>query len=151
MKTLKGILMLLVLTGCANVGPVNTPSGNPEVTINSTDTSRIKGALVKSYSEAGFQLTQDTSFNLEFTKQMGPGEGALYTVAMGNSYSSPPNMKIAFTLVTGEGTTRVFAHVGVQMQGVFGQNQGTNLDHGKAGKQVQATLEQIKANIEGRG
>jgi len=34
------------------------------------------------------------------------------------------------------------------MQGVFGQNQGTNLDHGKAGKEVQASLEQLKVNIE---
>lgn len=37
------------------------------------------------------------------------------------------------------------------MQGVFGQNQGMSLDHGKAGKQVQATLEQLKAEIESRG
>lgn len=82
---------------------------------------------------------------------MSLGEATLYTVAMGNSYSSMPNMKIAFTLVTGEGTTRVFAHIGVEMQGGFGQNQGTNLDHGKAGKEVQATLEQLKVNIESEG
>jgi len=148
MKIMTAMIALLALTGCAGVGPVNTPSGNPEVTIKSTDTSRIKGALVKSYSEAGYRLTQDTPFNLEFTKQMSLGEATLYTVAMGNSYSSMPNMKIAFTLVTGEGTTRVFAHVDVAMQGVFGQNQGTNLDHGKAGKQVQASLEQLKVDLE---
>jgi hypothetical protein len=60
---------------------------------------------VKSYSEVGYRLTQDTPFNLEFTKQMSLGEAALYTVAMGNSYSSTPNMKIAFTLVTSSFTT----------------------------------------------
>src|ERR1039457_4758190 len=94
MKMMKAMIALLTLTSCAGVGPVDTPSGNPEVTIKSTDTGRIKGALVKSYSEAGFQLTQDTPFNLEFSKQMSFGEAALYTVAMGNSYSSMPNMKI---------------------------------------------------------
>jgi hypothetical protein len=36
---------------------------------------------------------------------MSLGEAALYTVAMGNSYSSTPNMKIAFTLVTSSFTT----------------------------------------------
>jgi hypothetical protein len=56
MKTIKAMIALLTLTGCAAVGPVNTPSGNPEVIIKSTDTSRIKGALVKSYSEAGKEV-----------------------------------------------------------------------------------------------
>jgi hypothetical protein len=151
MKTIKAMIALLTLAGCAGVGPVNTPSGNPEVTIKSTDTSRIKNALVTLYSGNGYSLVSDSPFNLVFAKQMSLGEATLYTVAMGNSYSSMPNMKIAFTLVTGEGTTRVFAHIGVEMQGVFGQNQGTNLDHGKAGKEVQATLEQLNVNIESGG
>jgi hypothetical protein len=151
MKTIKAMIALLTLTSCAGVGPVNTPSGNPEVTIKSTNTSRIKGALVKSYSQVGYRLTQDTQFNLEFVKQMDIGMATLYTAAMGSSYSSMPNMKIAFTLVTSEGTTRVFAHIWVEMQGGLGQNQGTNLDHGKAGKEVQATLEQLKVNIESGG
>lgn len=49
---MKAMIALLALTGCAGVGPVNTPSGNPEVTIKSTDTSRIKGALVTLYSDS---------------------------------------------------------------------------------------------------
>ena len=49
------------------------------------------------------------------------------------------------------GATRVFPHVGVEMQGGFGQSQGMSLDQGKAGKQVQASLEQLKADIESGG
>jgi hypothetical protein len=151
MKTMKAMIALLILTACAGVGPVNTPSGNPEVTIRSTDTSRIKNALVTLYSGNGYSLVSDSQFNLVFAKQMDLGEATLYTVAMGNAYSSHPDMTLALTLVPSEGATRVFAHVGVVMHGVFGQNQGTNLDHGKAGKQVQASLEQLKADIESRG
>ncbi|HZS19176.1 MAG TPA: hypothetical protein VFA51_14705 [Candidatus Udaeobacter sp.] len=147
---MKAIVALLTLTGCA-VGPVNTPSGNPEVTIKSTNTSRIKNAIVRMYSESGYQLVRDTQFNLEFAKQMDVGQATLYTVAMGSAYSSMPNMRIAVTIVPGEGETRVFAHIGVEMQGALGQNQGTNLDHGKAGKEIQASLEQLKAAIESRG
>jgi hypothetical protein len=148
MKTIKAMIALLALTGCAGVGPVDTPSGNPEVTIKSTDTSRIKGAIVALYSGEGYGLVSDSQFNLVFAKQMSVGEAALYTVAMGNAYSSSPSMRIAVTVVPESGATRVFAHVDVAMQGVFGQNQGTNLDHGKAGKEVQASLEQLKVNIE---
>jgi hypothetical protein len=151
MKMMRAIIVLLTLTACAGVGPVNTPSGNPEVTIKSANTSRIKNALVSLYSGSGYSLVSDSQFNLVFAKQLDFSEAALYTVAMGNTYSSLPEMKIAFTLVPSEGATRVFAHIGVAMQGVFGQNQGTNLDHGKAGKQVQASLEQLKAEIESRG
>src|SRR5437762_8755595 len=150
MKTMKAIIALLTLTACAGVGPVNTPSGNPEVTIKSTATSRIKNALVTLYSGNGYSLVSDGQSNLVFAKQMSLGEATLYTVAMGNSYSSMPNMKIAFTLVTNEGTTRVFAHIGVEMQGGFGQNQGMSFDHGEAGKEVQALLEQLKADMESR-
>jgi hypothetical protein len=148
MKTINAIVALVALVGCA-VGPVNTPSGNPEVTIKSTDTQRIKNAVVRMYSATGYRLVQDTQFNLEFVKQLDFGEAALYTVAMGNAYSSLPNLRIAVTIVPSESATRVFAHVGVEMQGGLGQNQGTNLDHGKAGKQIQASLEQLKTAIEG--
>ena len=151
MKMMRAIAALLTLTSCAGVGPVNTPSGNPEVTIRSTNTSRIKNALVTLYSSNGYSLVSDSQFNLVFAKQLSPGEAALYTVAMGSAYSSAPNVKIAVTVVPGSGATRVFAHIGVEMQGVFGQNQGTSLDHGKAGKQVQASLEQLKTEIESRG
>src|SRR5260370_25242251 len=130
MKTIKGMVARLTATAGGGVGPVNTPSGNPEVTIKSTDTSRIKNALVTLYSGNGYSLVSDSQFNLVFAKQMSLGEATLYTVAMGNSYSSMPNMKIAFTLVTSEGTTRVFAHIGVEMQGGVGRNQAMSFDHG---------------------
>jgi len=151
MKMMKAIVAFLTLTACAGVGPVDTPSGNPEVTIKSTNTSRIKSALVTLYSGNGYSLVSDSQFNLVFAKQLSPGEAALYTVAMGSAYSSTPTMKIAITVVPESAATRVFAHIEVEMQGVFGQNQGTSLDHGKAGKQVQASLEQLKAEIESRG
>src|SRR6266704_4561519 len=107
MKMMRAITALLTLTACAGVGPVNTPSGNPEVTIRSANTSRIKNALVTLYSGNGYSLVSDSQFNLVFAKQMSLGEATLYTVAMGNSYSSMPNLKIAVTIVPESGATRV--------------------------------------------
>ena len=57
-------------------------------------------------------------------------------------------MNISFSITPMGSTTKVFGHIAVGMQGVFGQNQGTNLDRGKAGHELQADLEQLKAAIE---
>jgi hypothetical protein len=136
------------MIGCAGVGPVATPSGNPEVTIKSGNTARIKGAIVESFSQSGYQLVNDGQFGMAFVKPMDVGQATLYTALMGNAYSSMPNVHINVAIVPGEGTTRVYGHIGVDMQGVFGQNQGTMLDHGKAGHELQFVLEQVKATIE---
>ena len=144
---LLGITMLSVV-GCANLAPVATPTGKPEVTINTTNTSRIKGALVSTLGENGYGLTQDTPYSLIFGKQLEGSGAVLYQVALGNAYSSPPQMNMAFTFAPAGQATRVFAHINISMQGVLGQNQGTNMDTGKAAHEVQAMLEQIKANVE---
>jgi len=91
MKTMKAIVALLTLTACAGVGPVNTQSGNPEVTLKSANRSRIKNALVSLYSGRGYSIVSDSQFNLVFAKQLSAGEAALYTVAMDSAYSSTPN------------------------------------------------------------
>jgi hypothetical protein len=136
------------MIGCAGVGPVATPSGNPEVTIKSTNATRIKSAIVQTFSQMGFQLVGDGQFSLAFVKPMDVGQATLYTVLMGNSYSSMPNLHVTVSVAPGESTTRVYGHIGVDMQGVFGQNQGTTLDHGKAGHELQVALEQVKSSIE---
>jgi hypothetical protein len=48
----------------------------------------------------------------------------------------------------GESATHVYGHVNIDMQGVFGQNQGASFDHGKAAHEIQFVLEQVKATIE---
>ncbi len=86
MKMMKAIVAFLTLTACAGVGPVNTPSGNPEVTIKSTNTNRIKSALVTLYSGNGYSLASDSQFNLVFAKQLNPGEAALQPFCAGDVF-----------------------------------------------------------------
>ncbi len=136
--------------GCANLAPLPTPTGKPEVTINGATASQVKAKLVSAISAQGYGLMQDTQYSMVFSKQLEPGEAALVKIGLGNAYSSEPQLNIAFTFAPQEGATRVFAHLVIGMQGVFGQNQGMSLDTGKAAHQIQSVLEGVKASLETR-
>ncbi len=142
------ILILLLLSSCAGVGPLPTPSGYPEVTINSTNTKRIKELLLAHFASNGFAVLQDTQYTLNVSKPLEGSAAVLYQVALGNAYSSTPQMNISVTIAPLGSTTKVYGHIAVGMQGAFGQNQGTNLDRGKAGRELQTVLDQIKSRIE---
>ena len=142
------ILGFAILTGCAGVGPLPTPSGNPEVTINSGNKSRIKELMITRFAANGFAIKQDTQYMLMVSKPMDTGDAMMYQLALGNAYSSAPEMNISLTLAPVGKTTRVYGRIAVGMQGVFGQSQGTDLTRGKAGHQLQAILEQVKADAE---
>lgn len=140
-------LFSLTLTGCA-LKPLPTPSGNPEVTINAS-TQRVKSTLVSRLSSQGYILDQDTPYSLSFHRQMDGGSAMLYQVALGNAYSSTPQMIISFTFAPQNGGTRVFAHVNTSMANAFGRVEQVNMDRGKAGHEVQAMLGRVKSEMEG--
>ena len=140
-----------VFTGCAIMQPLPTPTGKPEVTINTTDTARIKGALVSVLAANGYTLAQDTPYSLVFSRQMQGGGAILYQAALGNSYSSTPQQNISFTFAPAGGATHVFGHMNTSMQNAFGQTQQTDMDYGRAAHQIQDLLLQVKAGAESRG
>lgn len=136
------------VSGCAGVGPLPTPSGNPEVTINSSNTKHIKELLVASLASNGFAVQQDTEFMLGASKPMEGSGAVLYQAALGNAYSSHPQMNVSVTIAPLGSSTKVYGRIAVGMQGVFGQSQGTDLTRGKAGRELQAMLDQVKTQIE---
>ncbi len=138
----------LILSSCAGVGPLPTPSGYPEVTIDSTNTKRIKELLLAHFASDGFAVVQDTEYTLNVTKPLEGSAAVLYQVALGNAYSSTPQANISVTIAPLGSATKVYGHIAVGMQGAFGQNQGTNLDRGKAGRELQSVLDQLKAQVE---
>jgi hypothetical protein len=142
------VLASALLCGCAGVGPLPTPSGYPEVTINTNNTKRVKELLLAHFASQGFAVLQDTEHMILVSKPMEGSGAALYQVAMGSAYSSPPQMNISVTIVPLGSSTKVYGHIAVAMQGAFGQNQGTNLDRGKAGRELQQVLDQLKTRIE---
>jgi hypothetical protein len=139
--------VILLFAGCATE-PLGTASGNPEVTVQSTNVPRIKATLISGLASQGYQVTQDSPFLLGFVGPVNPAAGALYQALMGNAYSSTPQMRVAFNFASLGDSTRVFGHIAVTMQNAFGQSQETNLDRGKAGHELQTVLTQLKAEME---
>jgi hypothetical protein len=131
--TVSGLFLVSLLAGCANVGPLATPSGNPEVTIATKDMARVRNALLVAMSSRGYSPSQDTQNTISFTRQLDAGAAALYQLALGNAYSSTPTMNVIYTIASEGNTTRVFAFVNVSMQNAFGQVQQTNLTQAKQG------------------
>lgn len=142
---------VVLAAGCANLQPLPTPTGKPEVMINTTDTGRVKGALVSTFASIGYSLAQDTAYSLVFTKPMEGSGAALYQVALGNAYSSTPQINVSLTLAPSPPATRVFAHLDISMQNAFGQTNRTNMDQGKGAHEIQRVLENVKASVETAG
>lgn len=139
---------LSFFAGCAAMQPLSTPTGKPEVTIQTTNASQIKGAIVSVMASNGYTLVQDTTYSLAFTRQMEGGSALLYQAALGNAYSSTPQMNVSYTFAPAGNSTRVFAHINTSMQNAFGQNQQMNMDRGKAAHQLQDMLLLVKSRVE---
>jgi hypothetical protein len=153
-QMLRSILVVTILAafcGCANMQPVATPTGKPEVTIGTTNTSSIKSALVSDLAANGYRLSQDTAYSMVFTRPLEGGSALLYQAALGNSYSSTPQMNISFSFAPQSGATRVFARIYTTMQNAFGRVDQTNMDRGRAAHDVQAMLERVKSRFGERG
>ena len=134
---------ILGLGGCANVGPLATPSGNPEITVPRKDLEHVKTELVATMCAHGFEPVEDGQNSVAFSKPLEPGAAFAYTLAMGNAYSSQPQMNVRYSLIQQGNGVHVYAFVGVAMQGGFGQSQSLDLTHGKAGREVQEVLETL--------
>ncbi len=151
------VLFLLVLpvvafvSGCANLQPLPTPSGKPEVTINTSDVGRVKGALVARFTADGYAYAQDTPYAFVFTKPMPPVEAALYKSAVGNAFYANPQIDVVLSLTPLPAATRVLAHLDISMHSVFGKTNRNDIDRSKRAHDTQQVLEEVKANVEAAG
>jgi len=137
-----------LISACANLGPLPTPTGNPEVIILTKDKEAVKNRLADAFASNSYSIVQDTPYKMSFSKQMQGMQSALYQAALGNSYSSTPEIHVNVSLSSSADSTRVFAHVATSMQNAFGREDSVNLDQGKGGREIQALLEQVKAEVE---
>ncbi|MBE0544274.1 MAG: hypothetical protein IH623_23285 [Verrucomicrobia bacterium] len=143
-----GIAALVLFAGCVAPQKHQTPSGRPEVTINTQDKGKIKSVTINQFINAGFTMTSDTEYAITFTKQMSGMSGVLYQSLAGNSYSSTPQWVVILNLATVGEQTRVVGQVTSQMQNAFGRNDAQDMTSGKPGAQVMEMLAKIRTEVE---
>jgi len=142
------ILMGLMLAGCATTQRLATPSGKPEVNINTTDRGKIKSVIINEFMNAGFTMVSESDYSVVFSKPMEGFGGVMYQAMLGNSYSSSPEWNARINMATTGSSTRVMSQAVVRMQNAFGREDVNDMTDGKAGAQLQEILQRIKAQVE---
>jgi len=140
------VVACFTFVSCASMERVQTASGMPEATIN-TKPERVKVELMSVMANNGYALVRDTQYSLGFSKTMDLGQEFLTRLALGSAYSSQPKMLVEYSLIPQGNMTRVISHIAIDMQNPFGGQQGMSLDNGKAGREVQAMLEQLASRL----
>ena len=142
------ILIGLIFSGCATTQRVATPSGKPEVVINTTDREKIKSVIINEFMNAGFTMVSESDYSVVFSKPMEGFGGVMYQAMLGNSYSSSPKWNARINMANTGESTRVLAQAVVRMQNAFGREDVNDMTNGKAGAQLQEILQRIKAQVE---
>jgi len=145
------VFILCFLSACSQVGPLPTTSGNPEVTIATSNTARVRNALLLEMSSKGYSLVHETPNSLNFTRDLNASAAAFYQLALGSVYSSHPALNVTYTIVPQGNQTRVFAFAHIRMQGGFGQRQDTNVTRGRVGHEIHTFLLDVKQRVESKG
>lgn len=143
------ILLSLIVSGCATTQRVATPSGKPEIVINTTDRGRIKSVITNEFMNAGFTMVSESDYSVVFSKPMEGVGGVMYQATLGNPYSSSPEWNARINMATTGTSTRVMAQAVVKMQNAFGREDVNDMTNGKAGVQLQEILQRVEAQIEG--
>lgn len=136
------LMAILVVSGCATVPPLQTPSQRPEVTISGSTKKEIFDILVNEMLASGAQIKQMNDYSVVFAKRdTSLGGSILY----GSRYDSTPEMRITYNLVEINGATRVFCNAAMVTNPGSGFERVNDVTGGKLAYEIQAMLERLKA------
>lgn len=153
MKKIKfviAILTTLFLAACNTPERIAyTPSGRPEIMINSTDFDLVKSTIINEMQMQDFLLSDDSKYRLVFTKQMKGGDAALAQLAIGNSYSTTPVAEFSFNISQVGDQIKVIGFSSVSTQMAFGQVNRMDMKNNNAWfNDIQNLLQQVKYSVE---
>jgi hypothetical protein len=154
MKTPKLIMVALtsfiLFSGCAMEQRIaQTPSGRPEVVIDSNDMDLVKSSIINEMQTANYQLQNDSQYRLAFTKQLEGGQGFMAQLLLGNSYSTPPIAEVSFNLSKQASKIKVMEFSSISTQMAFGQvNRGDMKDNNAWFNGFYLLLQRVKTTAE---
>jgi PBP1b-binding outer membrane lipoprotein LpoB len=147
MKTLILVIVsIVIISGCSQ--KLDTPSGRPDVTINSENVDLIKSDIISAFIGVGLELTNQTDNILVFAGRMNTGQSIVYKAMISGSYSSDPIWEYRINIIPTNGKTRLLGSCVVKTQSAFGREDVNDASGGKAGQQLQDYFESIKNKIE---
>lgn len=139
------LMLAIVLAACATPPPppiVQTPSGRPEAIFVGADPEDVRSRL------AGLCLN-DRMFVVEQSPQvvcgrvLQGGDAIIARLAIGNSYSTTPEVRVRFAVIQTGPDVRVQAYQWVQTQLPFGQMQTAEMNDPAQFNAIQLLLHSI--------
>jgi hypothetical protein len=145
---MRAIAPLAVAIACSACAPQqqllkHTPSGYPEATIAARTVDEVRASLMEACIQVGALVQESAGNNVLCSKTMTGGDAVLASLLVGNSYSTPPEQKIRFTVFQLQGNVRVTAQQWIETQMALGQIRRMELNGNNHRNSVQAMLDRL--------
>lgn len=142
------ILIFVLITGCATVKHLNTPTGKPEVIIPDASKSEIADQITNAMLSWDFQLQKRDENILVFAKR---DQRLGTSLLFGSRYDSTPEWRFIYNIVDHSEGIRVIANIAAITNPGSAFERVTDLSRGsKDSENVYALLTQIREGFSSR-
>lgn len=142
-------VLMFTISGCASVPRMaETPSGKPEINIQTTDAELVKATVVSVFSSRGCVLQNDSSYSMFFTKAIDPSKAVLAQFIYGNNYSTVPELELRVNIIKNNNEIKVIAFASVSTQMAFGQIRREEINNNEDFNYLYTALQEVKSIVE---
>ena len=139
------IAFFMLLSGCATVQPLGTPTGKPEVTIPNVTKKEVVDALTNQMLSWGYHVKAVTDYNAVYGKRT---ESMAAAIFLGSRYDAIPEARISYATVETDIGVRVVATLEMITNPGSAFERVTDLSQGKDAHNIQNMLNQLKYGLE---
>ncbi|HBM2815714.1 TPA: hypothetical protein LU109_003626 [Enterobacter hormaechei subsp. xiangfangensis] len=149
MKSLFILVVPALLSACAAQVPLKkvTQSGKPEGVYHNVTKAQVRDALVNRCNNKGSTILSSDESSVVCAKTLDGSSAFMTQLLIGNSYSTPPQGKIRFSIAQLQSDVKVWADMWVETQMPGGQVNTMPAEDNATKNNIQAGLDDLK--IEG--
>jgi hypothetical protein len=141
------IASLALIAACAPQQPLikATPSGNAEGTIQNVTVEDASNRVIALCNASGLGVYDATPQRVLCGKVLTGGDAVLASLAIGNSYSTPPEQKVQFIIFRDGSGVKITTQQWIETQMAFGQTRRSELKANHQVNDLQRALNSIGA------
>ena len=140
------LAIILSLSGCTTLQPLNTSTGKPEIIITETNKKEVADAIINTMLSWDFQLQKRDEYILVFGKR---DTRIISGVLLGSQYDTTPEWRITYNLVDYANGVRIMVSIfaitnpGSAFERITDFSKGSKDSHN-----IQSFLNQLKETLE---
>lgn len=136
-------IMATFLSGCAQEPQLlkQTASGKAESEYPNNTPEQVMDAIVQRCNERGFVIEDQSKNYVICSKQMEGAQSMLTQIAIGNAYSTTPQVKVRYSVSKFKSGAKAWAESWAETQMAFGQIQRAPLNNNSVRNELQSVLD----------